>query len=426
MKRIIRTIDIVKGLIIIGEMISIGYLQLLPIEIAGDFTTPLFSFAVGIVATVFAFSHFNKSRNNLLKYLHKYGIYIFLCAIIILFNLIYTIIIYEYNLRDIIIAIEPYLFFVYVFPVIYCLDKEKVTNSIFNTMASLVIIIIIIKFITWLLYYQSGIVLFERLLFQYKDWTRSGFQRIETGTFFSCTMAILLYKSVRSRQKVIARILLIILITFAVIVSRSRIQIAAIFIALGIELFFLLSSKRKILYGFFLISVIAILAGSGFINAFLESFSTNNFSYTNSNSARYASITHYMHQYWIKNPILGLGMLISTNDKAALYMIKYETTHYFLDDLGALGSIVRFGIGGIILYLLVYTIYIKACFRVKKQSFGPIIIGTLSYTMLYGIVSNVFDLQRAIETFIYLGLSLYILFNTKVKKYELYCSYNCI
>ena len=165
-----------------------------------------------------------------------------------------------------------------------------------------------------------------------------------------------------------------------------------------------------------------MLIASGFVSKFLNTFSTSNLNYTNSNSARYAAISYYVQKYWEEQPILGLGMLVSTNDAAKQYMTVGETT-FFLDDLGILGSVVRFGFGGIILYIIPYIIYIKTCIKVRANTYGPIIIGTLVYSILYGIVGNIYDPQRAIETYVYFGLAIFFL-NNKEDRHGLYSNNN--
>lgn len=399
----------VKYTLLIAVAIAIGYLQLLPVKIGGIFTVPLIS--VFFVFFAFFEANFSSVRmgKKIGKYTSKYSIVFLIILGYIFINLIYTVFLYGYDLRDIIISLEPYLFFFIIYPMLYCFHSDcSVSNGIIRSIYKLCVFLLLVKYTCWILYHFNGIVLFERLLFQYKNWIRAGFQRLDTGPFFSCLISYSLFCSYVSKYKILYILQLAIFISFALFVTQSRILIPCILLSLCVELYFLISPRKRIYYLFLISCIVVLFLFSNYLNIFLNMFSVDTLEYTNSNKARYSSLLYFLNMYLSDHPLMGLGMLVSTNFEVSKLLILDGKT-VFLDDIGGLGLIVRFGIGGIILYLVTYYIFIITFIKVRNKQYGAFIIGVLVYTMCHGFFLNLYEPQIAIETFAYLALSFFIL-----------------
>ena len=87
-----------------------------------------------------------------------------------------------------------------------------------------VICILICKAIAWFLFNFSDQIIFERLLFEFKDWFRNGLQRVNAGYLIGISLVMFFCKGFEQNGKLIYKIAVIFVIWFLMNITVFRFQ----------------------------------------------------------------------------------------------------------------------------------------------------------------------------------------------------------
>lgn len=355
----------------------------------------------------------------IISILHKYmrlyfrWIWIYLCPyiVVLLISIIYTVSTYQYTIQNIISAVTPFLFIFISFPLIYIFSCDNGYEKFLKIIAVLQIIILIFKSVGWYAYNYLHNGLFSNLVLEFKTWMRDGIQRVEPGQLFGLTLVLFIYLAFRNRINFRYICVLFFMMFFLCVVCRFRFQIAVSCATCFIMLYFMKDNKKKkIQWRMLLIAGVLIILASGIIGQLLES-ATLGGAYGSSTLARIKNVDHYFSIMSERKSYTGLGLLDSTSNSAYSLIYKNEWSDYYLDDIGILGGVVRFGVFSIIIYGWLFFLTLKTCYKCyayKRQDYLPFLLGISAYMISSCILLNIFDWQRAYAIPFYLAIISYI------------------
>lgn len=340
---------------------------------------------------------------NLSKYMKIY-------LPIILFAMIYSLFAYRYSIRGLFLAATPYLLVFWAYPIVYVLYRDGTSEKILRTVFLLVLGILAIKFIGWYMYGFRGVTMFRNLLFQYEGWTRSEFQRIDTGYSFSIAFTYALYGIYKKKNKISYMIATVSMALFMVFITQYRyLQITMIIEFLLVYYYASETSKAKFIRLVLLAGLIVVFILSGGLDSVLNSFSVQG-SYAGSTIARIDTVIHYWGLLKESNGLFGLGLLSGYNAITANMMARWGNDRWWLSDIGILGGFFTFGILSIPLYIGLFRLAFNTCKKALKKgnnAMAVIAVGLTAYMIISCLLMNVFDGQRAYDVPFYLALYSY-------------------
>lgn len=406
----IRVSKLYKILIYIVTVIMLGGLQLLPKQFLGGYA---FRFGVaifGMILACFCILLRNRSRtyNSMIKELNNILVPYVFC---ILVSLIYTTIKYDYSMYEISIAVMPYLYVFYAYPILYVLSKENDEPKFIKVISRLTTIFVFVRLIVWILYNIFGITIFPQLLFEYGDsWIRNGALRINSGYLIGISFSFYLSMFFNSKRKLYYGFIVCFYTIFVGFIASYRFQLIVMLICIIMSFYYSTNSKRnKYQRGFFVLLVMVLLLFSPLLTDFTDSFSISNENTGGSTYLRILTIEHYFNYIVNNRCFLGTGLLIQENVNALNILTKSQWRLYYLEDIGILGGIFKLGI----LSIGVFSgFFYKAIENYKYRNEmsnrdRTYIITLLSYFIVSNLALNSFDLQRAYDVPFYLALFLY-------------------
>ena len=388
-----------------------GYFRIFPFGAKGEIKIHLIVVVLGVIMA-FIITVYRKKNSNV------YGnraFYMYLTGyiLIMLYSSLYTFFCYKYTFREIIIALDPFLYIIFAVPLIYLFYYEQGFEALFKKIIFLELIMLMIKSMAWYSYNFIDIDIFHNILFQYGIWQRDGFQRIDTGLFFGISTVILVYKAAKCniKDRVIYLTILALLFAYLLFVTRARYQIITFIITVAVEMYYLLKPRSKVFYWLLILGLILIAMIGGHFFDVVLSFSTKNINYGKSTMSRLLTIGHYWQYIVDRKAVFGLGMLNSNNIQAYAIMERAESVakFYHLTDIGILGGFVRFGILAIWIYGIFYYELINVCYKYKKRKYKdmPVLAGIAVWLILWGVSNNFLDSSRAFEFPFYLAIISY-------------------
>ncbi|WP_329808953.1 hypothetical protein [Enterocloster citroniae] len=397
-------------------ILILGFMQLTKKEYIGYYSTRTIVIILGVIMAiaVLSIAKHDKRLSNIIKTEYRYiRIYLFLIFI----SSIYTLVSYNYSFKELFYVLIPYLYIFLAFPITYVFYKNGGMEKLLLRLSLFVICILICKAIAWFLFNFSDQIIFERLLFEFKDWFRNGLQRVNAGYLIGISLVMFFCKGFEQNGKLIYKIAVIFVIWFLMNITVFRFQFLTAIGTCFVVYYFLngkelgVFTRRAIL----IFLAIVILTSKPFLNL-IYTFSVNNSTLGNSTAVRLLCFKHYSNLFISKNPILGLGFLTSGNDSANAIMTYAGNMIYWLEDLGLLGGFFRLGVSSIYIYGALFYFAIKTCIQSLKIQGGnlkSVIWGVSAYMIVTCTMLNIFDAQRAFDVPFYLAIITYS--NWKIK-----------
>lgn len=400
---------IFKFIIVICTMIMLRYLLLIPGT--RNISSPIQRGTVlsaGLILMVLTCFLTDKKDIIYFKWLLKY-IKPYFCVMV--FSLAYTFFLYDYSIKSLIVALIPFSYVLFAFPLIYIFCCDKDCFKFIKTVTLLQLIIMVLKIIGWYTYNYSKKPIFADLTLEFEDWTRNGLQRVEWGQLYGLALVFCTYYACKEKRKIGYIIIVAGMIWYVSFVSQARYTVAVAVVTVGTMLYFMY--RRGVMkWGIRLLIIVAIIAvlASGFISQIYYDASVNG-QYARSTSARLENVQHYYEIMQERHSVLGLGLLDTSNSSAYSIMYKNEVHNYYLDDIGLLGGVVRFGLLFLVVYGWLFVLIIKTCLRCYKNrsyDYLPFLIGLAVYIIATCLLQNIYDSQRAYAMPFYLASISYI------------------
>ena len=319
-----------------GRMVNNQYLTSI------NFTIVLTAFT-SIVLTIFTFG---KCIQKLGKSLYNTNTYVILVEFFFLVELFVSLLIKNVGFSDLsAVSCVMFLDVMLVYPLFYIMSG-RVGQRFIRNVLFLLIVILIIREINWFLYNYKGVLLFEELLFEEKNWSRNGIYRNAEPaitTIFYIYCCVCFSQSVEEKGKKKERIFYLFFIGFvlqySILVYNARLSFVVEVLIAYYVIFFHKTSNRII----FLVKGIVILAGAiAFFSEPAQSFifsllslDTSRNVYAMSGVARLRSIGKALH-YIAEYPITGLGFFNSAR--------RADIVGFTLSDAGFIGTIANYGL----------------------------------------------------------------------------------
>lgn len=393
-------------------LFMIGALRLIPIDIIGDYNQlaviAIYSIIISIIIYLL--------NDTTLKYEISFlNYYFFWYVIFLLFIGVYSFLKYGYSLDALIKNFYlPYLLPLGAYGLVFIFHHHKSLTPFLSLISIFVVVMLIFRMLSWGLYNYYSIVIFPRILFQYEEWVRDGFQRIETGMLFGVALSYVIAQSIKSTLKgSIYKLLLVFMLLFLIYVTRVRFQATLVFAIILVAFLFY---KPQIKHSF-IIKLIFLSLGGGFflyddqyLDKFLQLISTQG-QYAASSSVRFDGISHYFSMMKDDSAYLGLGVLIPSFPKVEAMMARTQDSIYYLDDLGILGSVIQFGVFTAITHLILFMKSIQIVLKSRKvtdQRYFIFVLALTAYMIGSQLLLNMFDKQRIFEVPFYLAIYSYL------------------
>lgn len=263
-----------------------------------------------------------------------------------------------------------YLFLCY--PLIYiALSDKKSWMRLLKCVVTCFVLSTILRWGVAIIFDSTGVRILPALMREYAsdNWIRNGRIRIVPPCFVMIIIPILAYLSTitKSQFKRFYYYMVILgTIGFNIIVHQTR-SVSAYLLVICYTTYMLKkkSFSKKMFVGFIILILCAVLMNTAYVSNIIDSFSVNGH-FAGSTTARQASIVYYSALF-LDNPLFGLGALWSGCNQT-LSVLRGPIGHSYLEDLGGLGGIFRFGILGLILYVLIIVRMLKSILYLRKRA----------------------------------------------------------
>lgn len=333
---------------------------------------------------------------------------------VLVFSLIYTCVTYGYTIKSVLIIACPFVLVLFAFPLVYIFYCDGSCMRFLWVLSLVQLVMLIIKALAWYSYNFKGSSLFPKLFLEFNSfnsWIRNGLSRLEQGQLFGLVLVVVTFSGVCKGIRLKYLAVSLGMVCFVAFITMSRGQVVFSVLTVGMICYF---ANQKGISKFWLrlllvLLVIAIFLSGG-VSYLLESFSLTGL-YRRSTIARLENVEHYFKILTEGHHIWGLGLLDVSNEAAYQLLYKRQNALYFLDDLGILGGVVRFGIFSLIIYGWLFLLVGKTCLKCYKsryRQYFPLLIGIMVYMVTSCLLSNIFDSQRAYAVPFYLAVFSYV------------------
>lgn len=330
---------------------------------------------------------------------------------IILISAVFSVIWYEYKLSSILALVMPYFYAAYAYPLVYIFSRDKTHEKYMKFTVGLVVGILLIKAFAWYMYNYKGTTLFPNLLLQHSDeWVRNGVLRVDVCYLYGIAVCFLV-SSFFVKKKLISAVLAGGLILYVVFITQYRYLV--ITVLLSVLLVYLTSSatnKSQVIRSLvFTLGVILFIAFGG-LDAILASFSVENKDYGSSNEARILTIVYFWDMMKGIQYVIGVGFISGYSAKALALITRSSTLTYWLEDIGIIGGIFRFGLLSFLIYVpLFYQAIRESVYQIRHKLPDRAFLTSMSgYMIVVCMMLNIFDTQRLYDVAFYLALISYL------------------
>lgn len=310
----------------------------------------------GIISLFISRKHFLNKEGKKLKR------FVFVYTVVILCTALYTIIVY--NLQPSNVAYKytvQYLIIFEVFPLAAYMNDEDRIEKILKLINWFVLISNVLLIVQQLAYAASGVVFLQDINI---DLYRSGLMRI-AGDAFSNFMVIynfycIFYKDERVKEKNFNIFCEIIGLIVLIAVQQTRMYILTVLL---VDAIIVLSESRKIKK--FRISLIIItvsvifLAGTGYINDLVSSFSASTMAMATSRNNRLYAFSYYFSVF-CKHPLFGMAF---ARNNVYFSLVHGPLGIADLSDVGFVGQMATLGIGAFIIYIPIVYYLFKTAYK---------------------------------------------------------------
>ncbi len=398
----IRIFTLIEMTLLICVLFMADMLLLVPIDLISLAAQNFIVGCVGLVLAIYLLPKVLRSEEIICE-MRMAGKCLCLVGLVYFVSIIMTWLNYGYSIKSVLIVLAPCLLLSFVIPFVYvfhCKGNCIVTQRWIYIVA---IVMLLVKMITWYLYNFKGMMIFPQLILPYKDWVRDGMQRLDLSCFFimvfSWTVVQVLFED--WKKKIVYVIILSFLFFYAYFVAAIRYTTISMIIVLVVASYLKISvineKRNKLIKMFIFFAIIIgsmlIIIASGMFEQIIGSFSISNKDNGISTLARLLTFVHYYHIMINEEAIFGLGLLDNSNPKALLYLYKTPTLSYYLEDLGALGGAVRFGVMSIFLYGGIFYYLFRVSLKEKNRNVKMYIyfLCLSIFTLLTQATTNIFE-----------------------------------
>ncbi|MGN1381699.1 MAG: O-antigen ligase family protein [Eubacterium sp.] len=297
----------------------------------------------GMLALVWSNKKFRNSEGRFLK------LYLGIYTLAIVAIAAYTVLVYDLQPAKVSYKYAAeYLIVLETFALCGCMVNEENTERVFE-------VVNIFSFLhNVLIIGQQILYSINRTVFMPDvnvDLYRSGVMRISMGTFgnffilynFYC----LFFDS--GKKKKIKYILYLVTGLYAlVVVQQTRMYIVSILIVAVVIILIESKSVRKCITGIVLFCTgIVVLAGTGYLQKLLQSFSSTDDAFTVSRNNRFYAFSYYWHLF-LKHPLLGMGFARNDVYKS---IVHGPLGIADITDVGFVGQLATLGVCAFIIYI---------------------------------------------------------------------------
>ena len=403
---------ICRILLTISFIIAAGGYYLLPIDYVGEYVIKIVIAICGILLAIMSRLLAPYSVNNLLR---KIDIIVILILVVSFIVMTSSVLRYGYSMRDTIINYTPFFYVLYAYPLLYICIIDKTPYEIVGWLSKIELILLIIRFITFIAYNYFGLSIFPRLLFQYNAWVRDGVQRIEASIFFGIALVYWTVLAIEGRKsrRLLYWIFVVFMILFLTFATRVRFQsaVAILVVFLVAYLIKLRATASALIIRIAIVVMILIAGFAGGVFETVYNLVSVNGIYGAQTSVRLLGFTHYLSMLKGSRALFGLGILDQNYLSVRQLMLRDQWSIFYLDDLGIIGGIAQFGSLSLFMYVPLFVLSIRTCIVCKKNS-SELNYGFALGITLYMIVScfllNIYDRQRAFDVPMYLGILSYL------------------
>ena len=393
--------------IFVCTCIMLGFFLLFPTEIIGGYTS---RFIIGIIGCLIAPTTLCIKNPVFLKYKKKLDSISIVYSLCVLIAIINTQCMYHYSIYELSIAVMPFLYFYFAYPLLYLFCRDGGVEKTLSMVTNCVLVFLGIKTVIWFLYVFGKVIVFHQLLFEYGDtWVRNGVQRINAGYLVGIALAFCVTKGFSQKKRNLYKVLSIFIILYVWFIAAFRFQFIATIITLIACVYFTDNNRSKTLNRLIILALILVASFSPFMFDLIDSFSSSNEVYGASTTIRFLTFDHFYQLMIDRNPILGLGLLISENPITLELIRKSQWRLYYIEDIGIIGSWFKFGILTIGIYGQILYLGIKDVFDKRRVSSVSkmMLIGIVVYLFFSSLMLSIFDLQRAYDVPFYLAIVCY-------------------
>lgn len=407
----IRFSKINRILILLCSAIALGVLLLTPMEILGRYTQPLFMMAVIVllcIVIVFSPRHWllRPEYRPAIGYMIPYLLSVAVCAV----NSWQR---YGYSASDLVKTVVPYTYILLAIPLITAFIHDGNCFDLLKRISFIEFGMLTVRFISWFLFNFAGIDLFHRLLFQYQEWLRDGYQRMEAGVLYGVALVIFMICAFKGEKRWRYFVIVGAMFLYLPIVTKVRFQTAVAAGTIFVVFYFIepVFKKKKAIKNWSIIvfgAIVACILGLPQKVIGLVSVSGQ---YGEQTLVRLNGIRHYFTMLIQGRAWCGLGFLLEHYDHVRTLMLRDEWSIYFIDDIGICGTITQFGVLTLFLYgtllFLAFRTCIR-CYRKKNYTYFPLLIGLTAYLTVSCVFLSVFDVQRAYDLPFYVAVFSYV------------------
>lgn len=406
-----KRVSIYRKLVIVITCAAIGVLLLLPIEIIGRYKLRLLIVAAGIflsVATLFAISGKKEQAE------YRYAVcYLIPYTAVIAFTFFYSWIRYNYGLGSLVKFMTHYLYVFMAIPIIYIFHYDRGCKKFLRLLTGIVMLMLLLRFASWYLYNYRGITVFGRLLFQYKEWTRDGVQRIEAGMLYGVALVYCSIYAWKGNRRLLYKCFLLFMIAFLVLATKVRFQTAVSLLTILVVYCFRepkLGDYAALRRAALLIAVVILVFATGIVGRVVSLVSVSG-QYGAQTLVRIQGIAHYFSLMADQHAFLGLGFLDNDYPEVKEMMARTIRSPYYLDDIGVFGGIAQFGLLALFLFGVLYFQAIRVCYkcyRNKSNRYFALMMGITTYMIVSSLLLNPFDVQRSFDVPLYIAIISYV------------------
>lgn len=371
--------DAFAGCIIFLIVLNLGILNI------ADLTT-LYRYITSAVALILGVGCLCSARVYLKikNYCHFMNVWLVILFVFLFIEVFYGWSVGSNSLVQNLSYVYIYFWLFLFYPIIYILVCNNGKKRLIYAICGWTVVALLLKTIVWFLYNYLHKDVMHYLLFEFgSEWIRNGFQRIPATCFSGvlvCAMLYAFYNSTKVQMKILAIVIILFNIWYALTVFASRAQVICLVLGMSVAILLRrnMGIKKMATYLVFII-VAAVGMSTAYFNEFVRSMSLTTYSM----GMRVKEMIYYsnlIQKHWL------MGFLyVFSNDK-----IHGPMGTYYLSDLGLFSKIFETGIIGMIIHLLPFVQMFQSCRKYMKKNNKEFLfaVALMVYTISVSFMSN--------------------------------------
>lgn len=398
-----------------------GMLNIISIPILG---TDAIQNLIVFLATMFLFANtmLNESmRRKTFPYSRFFYITLIYLAVFTAAHCVYSYVVYSEGFDSLYTTVRQVWLLLYFLPFMYIIHAFGGYDRLLKDILAMTLVFMTIKTLRAFLYNFTGITVLNAMSYS----LRHGRMRMSLNAFGGIVFIFCVYKimelSRKSKEYYYYLAATLFIFFYEIYINMTRMYIISFFVTFAVMVFVKRRPKGARLFVIILLFIaVAVLAATGVIGAFLETFSESNEEFGASTLGRSYSMS-YFSEVANSQPVFGLSFLVPDTPLRTNLFFSSTGTAY-LDDLGIVNMYFRYGILGIILTVLIFgrMIYCAVMALIAKSQRAVIIVGIITFIALTCVSLCVFDGQRILTVPLYwaiLEYEYYVCANQQRKKF---------